>query len=203
MKFEELTLKAGEHGAIVGRTGSGKTVLARAILPAAGRLAIIDPKRAFKYPAPVFDSIKQIKRQKPDRFIFRPRPDDLTNIALLDEVYRYVYENPPFTLYTDDVSGIVTIHKVPQYLRTCYMLGREKGISCLASFQRPSALPPFLMSEATNFYIFRLVVPADVKKVAEMVPGYDTERLSSKHGFLFYDSEMRQSIPVQLDLSKS
>lgn len=201
MKFEEMILGQGQHGAIIGRTGCGKTVLARALLPSTGPLAIIDPKRAFKYPAPVFDNVKQLRRQKPQRFIFRPRPDDLSNLDLLNDVYKYVYDNPPYTLYTDDVSGIVTIHRVPAYLRICYMLGRERDIRCMASFQRPSALPPFLMSEATKFAVFKLVVPQDVKKVAEMVPGYALDRLTTKHTFLFYDSDKMQiSQPVLLDL---
>jgi hypothetical protein len=129
----------------------------------------------------------------------------MSDLAALDEVYRYVYETENIFLYTDDVVGICDQYRAPHYLKVCYMMGRSKNITCLASFQRPSLLPVYLMSECTKFYVFELVIPSDVRKVAGFVKGYDPSRLADKHTFLYYDlsdKQQRRSEPVKLNLRK-
>lgn len=188
MTLNDLRLGADQRGAIIGQSGTGKSFLARRLLPASGQLAIIDPKRMFDYgtDVQVFDSASRILKVKPKRFIYRPIPSELANLAEHDRVYRYAYERGNFTIYTDDVVGIMTRSRFPDFLRICYMMGRQKNVSMLSAFQRPAWLPMFLCSESVKFYCFYLGMKQDQDKVSEWCNGYDPRALLAEpHAFFF------------------
>lgn len=187
--LNELRLNKDQRGAIIGQTGTGKSVLAKQLIPGnANRIAIIDPKRTFSYDLPIFTSAREIYRRKPKRFIYRPKPSLLGNLLEMDDVYRYVYNLKDCFLYTDDIVGVLTNTKYPHFLQVCYQMGRELNIACLASFQRPYSVPLFLMSEASKFYAFRTVLANDIKRVNEFVPSYTPLNLPDKHTFFYYDT---------------
>lgn len=184
----QLRLGRGERGAIVGQTGTGKSVLSKELIPPYGRVCIIDPKRMFDYPGiPVYEDPKRVWRDKPDRFMFRPKATALTDLSQYDRIYEYCYTRGDYLVYTDDVVGIMDRSRYPHYLQVCYQMGRQKGVAMLSAFQRPCWLPLFLMSESCKFYIFRLTMQTDVSRVNEFLPGYDPSSLRDKHTFMFYD----------------
>jgi hypothetical protein len=207
LTFKNLRLNPDERGAIIGQTGTGKTVLANQLLLAskAKRLAIIDPKGMFEplEDVEVTANPRRIIGGKLDRFIFRPNPDDLTNLDAYNEIYKYCFKKEDFLVYTDDVLGIMSRNRYPHYLQVCYQMGRAKRVAMLSSFQRPAWLPLFLCSEASKFYLFRLTIGDDIKRVQQFVPDYDTRRLHDKHTFLFYDIyESEKSLPMKVNLAK-
>jgi energy-coupling factor transporter ATP-binding protein EcfA2 len=208
LTLNNLKLNPDERGAIIGQTGTGKSVLAKELLALNpnGRLAIIDPKGMFNYgdeKIEITSNPRRIIGGKLERFIFRPTADNLADIDGYNEVYKYCYKKGNFLVYTDDVLGIMSRNKYPHYLQVCYQMGRAKKISMLSAFQRPAWLPLFLCSEASKFYLFRLTVGDDIKRVKQFVPDYETGRLRDKHTFLYYDIyESQKSKPVKVNLGK-
>lgn len=206
--MQNLRLNNDERGSIIGQTGTGKSVLANQLLLASKnkRIAIIDPKGMFNYDGEdieVTGNIRRIIGGKLDKFIFRPNPDNLTDIDQYNELYKYCYRKGNFLIYTDDVLGIMSRNKYPHYLQVCYQMGRAKNISMLSAFQRPAWLPLFLCSEASKFYLFRLTVGDDIKRIQQFVPDYESRRLHDKHTFLYYDIyESEKSEPLKVNLGK-
>lgn len=201
MNLKDLLLGTEDRGAIVGQTGTGKSFLAKRLLPKTGRLAIIDPKRTFAYPEMIFDTAKSIWRAKPDRFIFRPKPQNLGDLHEMSEVYRYCFEKGNITVYTDDVAGIVPRMVPPHFLQVCYQMGREKKVRCLAGFQRPVSLPIFMMSEAQKVYAFKVTKKDDIKTIEEYCPGYAAAGFETRHDFYFYSaySDMDNASRLRLE----
>lgn len=198
MNLLDLRVKNGARGAIIGQTGTGKSFLARRLLPKNGPLAIIDPKRQFECDLPVFESVKAIHFRRPKRFIYRPKPEEFLDLSRLSEVYKYCYEKGGFFVYTDDAVGVIDRNKYPQYLAICYQMGRQKGLTMLSSFQRPARVPLFLVSESSQFYCFRLTLGNDVKTVQEYCYGY-TPDLADMHTFSYYNIyTMERAKPVRL-----
>lgn len=210
-----LKLRNDERGAIIGRTGSGKSVLATYLLPERGQLAIIDPKGQFDYDAPIYSSVGKILLFKPKRFIYRPKPDNFTNLDDYNALYKYCYNRGNIFVYTDDMIGVMNRSIYPHYLQVCYQMGRAKNVAMLSVFQRPAWIPGFLISESNRFYVFPIILPADVKKIRETVPGYvpetlentehltTEERLNRLHTFQFYsDRDSTKSIKARLDLER-
>lgn len=202
--FDDIRLDPDERGAVIGQTGTGKSTLSRTLLNGVKRVAIIDPKREFDFPeCPVYSSLKMLKLRKPERFTFRPSEDDLQDLNLLSEVYRYCYNLGNITVYTDDVVGIVRRMTYPRYLGVCYQMGRSKKVAMLSCFQRPSALPLFMTSEAQKYYIFKLALKDDIKRVSEYCLGYTSNMLSDRHTFAYFDATtMDAAIPLKIKLRK-
>jgi energy-coupling factor transporter ATP-binding protein EcfA2 len=198
LKITNLKPNKGEHCLIVGVTGSGKSVLSQQLLPATGNLCIIDPKRMYDTNLPVFTEAKKIIKKKPKRFCYRPNLSEYTDVEAYDMVYRYVYESGDFTVYTDEIVGIMERNKFPSFLRHCYQQGRGKGITMISATQRPKWVPLFIVTEVSRIYAFRLTHPYDVKLVSDMVPGYDSERLRNDWRFGFYYFDTRESFKGSL-----
>ncbi len=207
--WKPLELKRGQRGAIIGRTGTGKTHLAMFLIPTTGKLCVIDPKRTYEDSTlPVYKSPTWLWIFRPKRFIYRPSEGDLDNIAAYNEVFRYCYEQfRPGFIYIDDMIGIMNKYTYPHYLKVCYMMGRALGVTCLACFQRPVEIPGFLYSEANKLYVFHLHHPADVLKVRSMMPGYNPDRLTNEHAFFYYEYHGRKPrkliMPAQLPANRS
>jgi hypothetical protein len=126
---------------------------------------------------------------KPARFWYRPDESDISDLSMLDEIYRYCYQRGNITVYTDDVVGVMDNNRYPHFVRVCYQMGRSKGIGCLSCMQRPTGVPRPMITECTKFFIFRLIDYDDQKRARNLIPGYDANILKSKsrHHFYYYD----------------
>ena len=148
MTFDDLRLKREQHGAIVGQTGTGKSVLGTRLIPGDGRVIIIDPKASVRFESfPVFTSASKLISSRPEYAIYRPGLSELGNLKEYDKVYTWILERGNTFCYTDDVVGIMSRTRSPDAFRGCYMLGRERGVRMLSSFQRPVNVPPFMLTD--------------------------------------------------------
>ncbi len=73
----------------------------------------------------------------------------------------------------------------------------------LATTQRPSRVPVFLLSESAKWYCFTLIYPGDVEKMEAILPGYRS-KMADKHTFAFFDIyESDSSVQVRLEEVKT
>jgi hypothetical protein len=188
--LQTLKLNPDERGAIIGQTGTGKSVLATQLLLASKckRICIIDPKGMFNFgDIEVVTNPARAIRGKLDKFIYRPKAENLTDLSGYDAIYKYCYDKGDFLIYTDDILGVMSRTRYPHYLQVCYQMGRAKGISMLSAFQRPAWVPLFLCSEASKFFLFHLTVKTDIQRVQQFVTDYYPDRLNDKFTFMFFD----------------
>ena len=85
--ISNIGLQPGEHGIIIGKTGCGKSVLAKHLLQISTykNLIIIDPKREFESSGLVVTDKANIRLSS---FHFRPYETDLTNLSVYDTVLK-------------------------------------------------------------------------------------------------------------------
>jgi energy-coupling factor transporter ATP-binding protein EcfA2 len=198
-----LKPSTGEHGVFIGKTGTGKSELAKRLLPK-NKIAIIDPKQEFDFDSSikVYDKAKNIIRDKPTRFIFRPHAENLSNLSEYDVVYEWLYNRGDVTVYTDELAAFTTSLCYPHYLKVCYQLGRSKRITMLGSTQRPSSIPIVTLSECTHFYAFRVTMPQDIKKTSSFVPGYNVQEFQDQHEFFYHSVKTNTSSRYLLKLKE-
>jgi ABC-type dipeptide/oligopeptide/nickel transport system ATPase component len=205
--LQNLRLNPDERAAIIGQTGTGKSVLATQLLLASKckRIAIIDPKGMFDFgDIEVVSNPARIIRGKLDRFIFRPKAENLRDLSGYDAVYKYCYDKGDFFVYTDDIIGIMSRTQYPHYLQVCYQMGRAKRVAMLSAFQRPAWVPLFLCSESSKFFLFHLTVKTDIQRVQQFVSDYSASRLHDKFTFLFDDIYSEQeSKAMKINLERS
>lgn len=185
-----LPILANDRVFIAGQSGSGKTFFARALLARASRLLVLDPKGLLSPEAApdwrLTDWTKAGAKRLEDG-----RPVRLRVPAPLDgdwEPYLMAaYRARNVVVYIDEAYGVVRQgKKLPPSLVALYTRGRELGIGMIAASQRPSWVPLEMMSEANKFFIFRLMLPEDRKRVAGFVGESAMGRIPDRHGFLTY-----------------
>lgn len=187
----DLRLKTGEKGFIAGQNGTGKSYLARQLIPPTGKLAIIDPKGSFPFEKikgeeiKLYTNVRAIKMQRPRRFIYRPVRKSIRDYNAYNEVCLWAYNHAPCYLYIDEIVLLMHRRIEPMDLQTCYQLGREKGVTLLAVSQRPCLIPGYMVSESQRFYIFSLVKKADRDTIKDTIGEYPLPR--TRHDFVFKD----------------
>jgi len=187
---------AGKQGAdrmfIVGRSGSGKSFLARSLLdlyddkertPAAfrARVCVFDPNGTFDYEGRIVHSPEQVEpsRQHPV-VIYRPTvahlDADSWNLALKTLFYsrhRLLLDIDEFTAL-DQLFGNRRIEG-GNYLTAYMSRGRALGKAAIIVTQAPSSIPLTVIRNAERFAVFDLPLQDDRERMTGVIGRYATE----------------------------
>lgn len=163
---------------IVGKTGTGKTTLAAALLNGIDRLIVIDSKFNMRSDEWRAEILHEVPKTLPDQFRYIIRLDDPTlageDLIKFEDYYLYVDEL--FAVFPGALSAS------PGW-RGLWSRGRERHIAVWAGVQRPASIPKLTKTEADHFFVFRLVDPDDLKNLSSMI-GITIPRLRD-HQFLY------------------
>jgi hypothetical protein len=196
MPAEEIRLPGPTHKlAIVGRTGSGKTVAAIWHLSNADfderPWIILDYKND--------ELINGIARaelihydelpDEPGIYILKVLPGEEEQVS---EWFKRVWEHENLGVLIDE--GYM-IDPRDQWFNACLTQGRSKQISMIILSQRPVWLSRFVFSEADFFQIFDLTHSKDMDKVREYVRDDERQQLEkplARHNSFYYDVGRRR-----------
>ena len=188
---DEIRLPGPTHKtAIVGRTGSGKTVAAVWLLS----LSDFDERPWIVLDYKNDELLNSISRAEligydelpelPGIYILKVLPGDEDRV---DQWFKSVWEREDLGILIDE--GYM-IDPRSQWFNACLTQGRSKRISIIILSQRPVWLSRFVFSEADFFMVFNLTHSKDQDKVREYIQ--DDERqllerpLAPFHSY-FYD----------------
>jgi hypothetical protein len=209
LTLDDLLMPANGRGVLVGMTGSGKTTLARYILKPFRNVVAYDVKGTLFWRGYTrLESLKEIVSSKPDgdgnqRLIYAPNHAELYSETYRDLFFQWCYERMHTFLYIDEVSGVTDRLEISPYYHAILTRGRERGNGLLSATQRPVLIPSVIMSESENWYVFRLGMEADRKKVEACI-GLSEEKIAAlpKRRFYFVKAdEALYSPPLTLKLA--
>lgn len=188
----------GERGAdrmaIFGRSGSGKTYLARSILAVYGAseryprshrgyLVIVDPNGNFEWPG-AFEATKpeeiEPTRKRPV-VIYRPSAELQEDPLAWNQVFRILFLlDHPVMVYIDELSAVdplMQMRRVPggNYFQFYLKRGRALGKGLIATTQSPSSIDLNIIRQSEYFAAFDLPFPEDRERVAAVMGRYTTE----------------------------
>lgn len=197
-------IKPSEHVFIAGKTGTGKTWLARKYLARYKHVVCLDTKGTTVWPEVDFalvESLAELGGVDKPKIIYRPNVNEMTE-EFYDAFFKWVYFRRNTIVWIDEVMSIGSPHKMPFYLKACLTRGRELNIGVWSLTQRPSGIPTLTMSEATHFIVFDLNMPQDREKIASITgtPEF-LEKPSVKYGkysFWYYHAEKDNAVPARL-----
>ena len=175
--------------AVVGKTGTGKTYLLRALAAPVTRLVVIDskgtlggedwnlapwtPKTAFALAA-----------GKPVRLrVLAPMDGDY------EPFFSAVYNAGDCVLVIDELFAVSDRGKFGPWLQACYTRGRELKVGVWAAMQRPSWVPLMALSEADYYVCFRLQLEEDRRRMAAFMGPQVEAPVRDKYGFWLYSTE--------------
>jgi energy-coupling factor transporter ATP-binding protein EcfA2 len=187
---------AGKQGAdrmfIVGRSGSGKTYLARALLDLydddektltqfRARICVFDPNGTFDYPGRIVHDPADVgpSRHHPV-VIYRPGVAHLNAEDWNEALKRLFYAKGRILLLIDEFTALDTLFgsrriEGGNYLTAYMSRGRALGKAAVIVTQAPSSIPLTVIRNAERFAVFDLPLEDDRDRMAGVLGRYTTE----------------------------
>ncbi len=196
----DISLRRGDRGLIVGQSGSGKTFVGIELCRAMPRpLVVIDTK----YSAGIADLVKEdsanwsisegafpVITKETRCVIWRPDPDTLSDPLAIDApLVRLVDNHRACSVYIDEMYQLHKAGRPGPGIVGLFTRGREMGFCTLGGAQRPSWVSLFCMTESNRFYVMKLALPADRKRVAEVLGEPDIEDVLLPPRWFWYMKE--------------
>lgn len=199
---------------IYGRTGAGKTVLARALLQ---RLSV-----ELEKPGIVIDTMAEhddvlaVEVDSVKAWLLRHRssPDVMRVLTVAaqsqekdEEEFNWICEQlissgVPAILYVDEVSYYTSPTRTAEGLRRLTRYGRHYGIDMILCALRAGSISRELSAQTTEYRIFKVVEPIDLDYFAKILPAEACQILPElePHKYLTYrqDGTYVVSEPVNL-----
>lgn len=189
-QFAEMFRKRwepGQHVALIGPTGVGKSTLAVNILPLRRYVVVLDlkggdstvrtlQKKGFKristWPPP-----KRLWREaeegQPLRLIVGPELREISDRPKQIEVFRSslqsMYAQGGWTVYVDELQVAAERMKLGEEISELLVAGRDRGLSLVSSYQRPANVPRAASEMATWVAVWYTRDVDTVNRLAEMV----------------------------------
>lgn len=189
VSLREIQPSWTDRALFIGQTGSGKSTLARYMLRTRKNrpVWILDVNHLLDWHLPdetypdgeylqVSTITQLLEKQEYPRILFHPPLEQMEDFDLFNLFFKLAYLKGDLTVYVDEAYAVTRLQTIPFYYKACLTRGRGKGIETWTASQRPSAIPSYLLTEAENFYVFRLRFPPDVKRVKEMT-GFDEQEI--------------------------
>lgn len=158
---------------VIGRRGSGKTTLAKAVLiPSFPRFII-------------FDQLDEYADM--ENVSIATNKTDLIELIEIGENIRIPSDTIPFETVTEIVNKIAynyylvvdEFHMLFQFhmrflsdypaFRNIVLTGRHSGVGLLLITQRPTHIPMDVLSQATKLYVFNVYHKNDIKHIAAVI----------------------------------
>lgn len=183
--------RQGQHIAIMGRTGRGKTMLARDLMALRGWSVVIAIKRADDtletFPAAGYKLIHKWPPSYGDnRVLFWAKPKNLQEMGeqrgKIASVLNDVYENGGWAVLFDDVARVANALGFKREIATMLNEARSSHASVVSCMTQPSSVTQAIPSELWRQVRFHLVfyyrVGRDLDAIAD-ITGYSKKTVES------------------------
>ncbi len=202
-----FNISPADRVSVVGKTGSGKSVLVKRLLKAMEKEA---QKLNFYYPIIILDNkgspktfqgfgkrIKKLKDLKPSLakgltiIVYSPQEAE-RNVHYYAGFFEYLYKlNEPMLVYVDEFTLLGKGENIPEYVEKFYKQGRERLQALWGATQNPVYLPHDFLSQADHYFVFDLLNKADRERIASMAGDQLKKRPEEIHGFWYFGTSQR------------
>jgi len=186
---------------VIGRRGSGKTYLVKNhILPELPRYIVFDQNNEFAdMPnASRADTLEDLEDflEVGDNIIIPAKSDigfeelcfilneSVSNYYLVVDEFHMLYQN-----YQEFTSKYAQFKKI-------VLTGRHDSLGLVIITQRPSDLPPYLLSQCTILYIFNVYLKKDLVSLSNIIN--DPENCQKLQNYEYYKYTLKSPLVIEL-----
>lgn len=208
-----IIFKSNDMLAIIGKNQTGKTTFAKKqILPHYDRYIFYDPKIQninVKHDILVTNPTELKKNiTKYDYILYQPKivePSDFDKVCEI--IFKEGDNQKEYRgncLYVDEVMDVSSVNKIERYHKMILTQGSGKGIAMINVSQRPSDIHNTILSESTQFFVFKLALDPDIVKMQKIIGSAADEvgRLPYYHFLYANEMEVRKLYDTDLNLYK-
>lgn len=185
-----MNIRSNDRVIFLGKTGSGKTYLAKKLIKQYKRVVVYDAKHELgeltteDYITSNLSELKEIIQEH--NFLTVYQPFDLDKESF-DGFCKTVFNRGNLTLFFDEISYISLTQE--GYFNKILRMGRSRGIGCWLCAQRPSWIDQFILSEAEHYFIFQMQLKADRQKICGVLGEEAEDKINSlkKYHFLYFN----------------
>ncbi len=222
--FLYKSIKPHERCTIIGKTGSGKSVLFDNLLKVLSKsnlVILIDSKREYSH-LPIVNNVKIFDKEIVKTGLFRIYElefkghiiDDL--VELNEFLSKVMFERRDCILAIEELanatkkSGAMRLYDLQPNFAKLIQQGRSRNVGFLGTTQRPQEIHTTIMSESQHLIIFDVTSPHDQKALQNYIEPDLFDRLQ-KHefyhlnlpeGYLKHCYKLRMSEPQKLKYKK-
>lgn len=179
--------------AILGRTGSGKTVLSKTLQSCYPRVLIIDMVKDyapdgethfFSRFAEFSAFLLRYQHAERLRVVFQFDIHERDYLGVAEEIFALAYDWGNCLVNVDECQYFDHSH----YLKQLILVGRRRNIATLCSTQRPANLSKDIVSQSSDLFVGTLFETNDLKYLKDSLNPEDIQKVSSipPHHFLHY-----------------
>lgn len=176
----------GEHVTVIGHTGSGKSFLARELLPLRTYSVVLGAKpRDDVLDGFAADGWHRVERWPAEpqyrRVLLWPRIESRADLDRLSDTFGQalddIFVEGAWTVYVDELLQAIQRLGLTDHLEALWEQGRSLGVSLVGSTQRPAFLPLLAYSQATHLFLYRTTDERDLARLADIGGGIDRRTL--------------------------
>lgn len=208
-----------KHVFVCGMTGSGKSYLCESYLRCYDYVVKLDTKNEteerYREGRSPWEGLKEgrdftvvynfddLDGVETDKIIYVP-PYDEQNEETFNKFFRWIFERENTILWVDELMSIApNAQRTPREFGRLLQQGRSKGCGVWCGSQRPSAIPAIVPANCHYFFIFKLNLPQDNKKMVEitgMPQIWDAK--NPLQGYQFWYYKVGDKYPVKAEIER-
>lgn len=179
------TAEEGEHIALIGPTGQGKTVLSRNLAVLQPFVSVFGTKPRDNNLLHYIDQLGYVRMSHwrngldPLQFPKRVIWPDVKKLGKMEDVQRAVFEDAlqgiylegNWTVILDEYWYMINVLKMERALTMFLTQARSLGISMIMAMQRPRDVPVASYSQSTHLFFWRMNDAYEVARLAEIGGG--------------------------------
>lgn len=184
--------EVGQHIAVIGDTGSGKTYLVSKLTEMRQFVVVFRTKPDdIKFPG--FRKARTVKALDDiydTRILLQPQPGQQMRQGY--EMLRRVFDQGGWTVVIDEEWFVEARLHLTEWVETLLTQGRSKKISVVVGTQRPARISRFVIAECTHLFTF-VVEGRDLQTIKEATSPRLVAPIAglSGHDFVYYNRKHR------------
>lgn len=196
-KSRQLVIQPNDRILNVGKTGSGKTHLAKIYCRGFKNVLVLDTKGTFTWDGvPIIKKYDELKKVEGGKFIYRPIDSEM-NEDYYDAFFEFCYKRGHTVALVDELAQVMeSASDILPNWKNIMQRGRELNVGIFNCTQRPRGVPKMALSEAEHTFCFRLKLDDDRKHMAEFMGKEIVETRLKGHGFFYMHESMDKAIHV-------